>query len=114
MEPDKHFQYNLYENTSVRDTARIHAELTDAITQYETVYIDVRAVQSIDVSILQLLAAARTTAIVQGRTVTLLTEPRNPFEAAAGAAGLLGNEGAPRTNDECFWTGGAATEGELI
>lgn len=114
MNIQKCYLCNVSESMSLKDARDFNSQLSDAITQFDAIDIDVREVKSIDVSTLQLLVAAKTSAISQGRKVTLLSRRQSPFEATAVAAGLLGSQGESRTSDERFWTGEAAVEGELI
>lgn len=102
------------EEASLQDIRDIFCELQSAQKNFDTFAIDLRAVKTVDVSVLQMLAAANTSATSAGGKVTLLIEPGSPFEATAAAAGFLEMRSAESAGEDRSGFGEAAAEGVSI
>lgn len=89
----------------LRDTKRIHELLRGAMGAASAVELDVSNVSDMDISIIQLIVAARKSAEQDGRTLTLVTRPNNAFATMLVKAGFLGANGASRVANEEFWAG---------
>jgi ABC-type transporter Mla MlaB component len=92
-------------NLGLRDVRQAYELLSDAVSAHRVVELDVREVSGIDISIIQLIAAARRSAQQRGGALTLVSKPNSVFTSILLKAGLLGADGAGRTIDEEFWAG---------
>ena len=82
--------------------------LRDALAHDATVSIDCRAATDIDLSFIQLLVAARSSAEQASRTVTLVESPNGPLLTVLSRAGLRPVDLALPNADEDFWFEGAS------
>ena len=92
-------------NLGLRDVKQVHELLSGAVSASKEIELDVREVSGMDISVVQLIAAARRSAQQRGRALMLVSEPDSVFAATVTRAGLLRAEGAVRTADEEFWAG---------
>ena len=91
-------------NLGLRDTRKVHELLTGAVGAFDAVEVDVSEVSGVDISIIQLIQSARTSASRHRRILRLVTGPNTAFAAMLVKAGLLG-AGRPPSFEEEFWTG---------
>lgn len=89
----------------LRDVKQTYDLLSDAVSASRVVELDVREVSGVDISIIQLIAAARRSTQQRGGALTLVSKPDSAFAAILVRAGLLRADGAVRTADEEFWAG---------
>lgn len=89
----------------LREARQVQALLSEALGVARAVELDVRGITGLDISIVQLIAAARRSAQQRGGELTLVSEPNNVFATTVTRAGLLRADGAVRTADEGFWSG---------
>ncbi len=87
----------------LRDVRATHKRLDEAMNAAAEIDVDLGAVTEIDVSHIQLLAAARKSAEQSGRTLRLNAPAGGAFHAAVVRIGLLGADGGCRRPDENFW-----------
>ena len=92
-------------NLGLRDVNQVRQLLGDAMSASNTVEVDVRDLTGIDISIVQLVLAARKSAEQFGQALNLVTKSEGVFEAILVKAGFLGADGVGRTADEGFWAG---------
>jgi anti-anti-sigma regulatory factor len=95
-------------NLGVRDAAAIAASLVAAIEAHPSVTIATDELSDVDVSILQVLAAAHKTASRAGRALTLEAGADGVLRRTLVKAGFLDAGGAPLAAEGQFWVGGAA------
>ncbi len=88
----------------LREAFEVHQQLKQAIERFETVRIDVRKAATLDISIIQLLVAARKYAQRLERSLSVVSTADSPFEVALVRAGMLGAGATCRTDGERFWT----------
>lgn len=89
----------------LRDAKRVRELLSGVVSAFNEVELDVSDVNDIDISVIQLIVAARRSAEQFGRKLTLVTKPNSRFAAMLVKAGFLGSEGAPQPVEGEFWTG---------
>jgi ABC-type transporter Mla MlaB component len=92
-------------NLGLRNVRQTYDLLSGAVSAHRAVELDVREVSDVDISNIQLIAAARRSAQQRGGTLTLVSKPNSVFTSILSKAGLLGADGAARTPDEEFWAG---------
>ena len=92
-------------NLGLRDVKQTYDLLSGAVSASKVVELDVREVSGIDISIIQLIAAARRSIQQRGGALTLVSKPNSVFTAILIKAGLLRADGAVRTADKEVWAG---------
>lgn len=97
------FTVELRGNLGLRQAARLAEALTDAIAAHPAVVIAAGALEEADISILQVLLAARKTAAGAGKSLTL--EPSDSLLRILARAGFLTADGSPATPEGAFWIG---------
>ena len=90
---------------ALRDVTQVHQQLNDAMSAFNAVEIDVRDLADVDISIVQLVVAARKSAERFGQALNLVTKSGSAFEATLVKAGFLGADGVCRSADDRFWAG---------
>jgi anti-anti-sigma regulatory factor len=85
---------------TIRTAEDIHTKLIDALARNTAVVIDCSAAESIDLSFIQLLLAARRSAETAGHTFALAAPASGVLAAALTQGGFL-------PSNDPFWTGGA-------
>jgi hypothetical protein len=96
----------------LRDVTQVHQLLSDALSAFKAVEIDLRGLTEVDISIVQLVVAARRSAELFGQSLSLVTKSGCAFEATLVKAGFLGAGGVCRSAGERFWADLAAQEGQ--
>jgi ABC-type transporter Mla MlaB component len=87
---------------TVRTSDDVHAKLLEMTARYRALDIDCSAAEEIDLSFVQLLIAARLSARLRGRSVTLTRPAGGLLRAALERGGLLSGT---ETADRAFWLG---------
>ena len=95
----------------LRDVTQVRRYLSDAMSAFNAVEVDIRDIVEADISIVQVLAAARRSAELLGQSLSIVTKSGCAFEATLVKAGFLGAGGVCRSEDELFWAGLAGQEG---
>ena len=90
---------------TVRCIDAVHAGLVAALRRHPVVTVDCAAVTDVDLSLIQLLLAARASATLVGKAVRLAGPARGALHAALLAGGFL-----PDTSEAAFWN---ASEAQL-
>ena len=96
----------------IRTVVALREALTEAITKSEQVLVRGDQVERIDISALQLLAAAHQTASAAGRTITLSGPQGGPLQLALQRTGFIGTDGTPQTREGAFWILSTAAKDE--
>lgn len=94
----------------LRDVTQVHQLLSDALNAFKAVEIDLRDLVEVDISIVQLVVAARRSAELLGQSLSLVTKSGCAFEETLVKAGFLGAGGVCRNAGERFWAGLATQE----
>jgi ABC-type transporter Mla MlaB component len=84
---------------SVRSIADTRAILLEALARHDTVQVDCSAAESVDLSLIQLLLAARRGASEDGKELTMAAPATGVLLAALEQGGFL-----PPTGGDPFWT----------
>ena len=87
----------------VREAARVGAELHQALSGSDTLLLDCSGLTQVDLSIIQLLAAAHKTAVAAGKVLRLITPTGDPLAALLRQAGFVSADGRPLTPEGQFW-----------
>ena len=95
----------------LRDVTQVRQYLSDAMSAFKAVEVDIRDLAEADISIVQVLAAARRSAELLGQSLSLVTKSGCAFEETLVKAGFLGVGGVCRNEGERFWAGLAGQEG---
>lgn len=93
-------------SVTVRTIDALRASIIDAFGQEEVIEIDASAVAEVDLSLVQLIEAARAHAAQENKTIRL-TAPAN--DALVGLLRRAGSLSEPTTEDIDFWC-----HGELV
>jgi len=86
---------------TVRNIAAARATLLETLTGHQKVLVDVNAIETADLSLIQLLLAARRSARQQGKDLVLALPVAGALQDALQRGGFLPPDGA-----DPFWTGG--------
>jgi ABC-type transporter Mla MlaB component len=84
---------------SVRSIAETRAILLEALANHDTVQVDCSAAESVDLSVIQLLLAARRGAGEDGKKLTMAAPATGVLRVALEQGGFL-----PPTGGDPFWT----------
>lgn len=91
---------------TVRNAEATHAKLADILRRHDEIEIDCGAVTEADLSLVQLLLAARRSAKRAGKTVVLAGPASGALRAALSQGGFLTGLPGPTSADEAFWLEG--------
>lgn len=97
----------------LRQAQDVSDSLGESISAAEHVVIDLGALEGLDVSIAQILLAARKSAAAQGKSLYLQNASSGPVRDFLAGAGLLSPEGQARSKEETFWLGRSGAEGAV-
>jgi anti-anti-sigma regulatory factor len=103
--PELKQRMSLRGNLGLRDVKQVHELLSGAVNASRQIELDVREVSGMDISVIQLIAAARRSIEQRRGALVLVSEPNSAFAATLTRAGLIRADGAVRTADEGFWAG---------
>jgi len=87
---------------TVRTIASVRAKLLAALVDHPAVLVDCGAVESVDLTLIQLLLAARLSARKGGKPFSLAAPANGALRAALEQGGFL-----PPTGADPFWSGAA-------
>jgi anti-anti-sigma regulatory factor len=88
----------------LRDAPGLTEQLAQALSTQSKVVVDAVELEQADISLLQVLAAARNTAESTGRSLRLAAPRGGVLAQLVMRAGLAAADGAARTAKERFWT----------
>ena len=91
-------------DTGLRNAQDIATQLRQALAGHSTITVVTDAMTSIDVSILQLLVAARKSALAAGKTLILRAPADGPLRRLLVQAGFVDIDGQSKTPEGAFWT----------
>ncbi len=95
---------------SIRDAAATLERLKAALAAATSLTIDCSALTGADLSIVQLLVAAKTSAAAEGKTLRLVAPAGSALHTLLQQSGLLGPDGEPKAPHDRFWTGAQHSE----
>ena len=90
-------------NLTIRNIESVHLKLTDAISRRSQIVIDCRSADEVDVSMVQLLLAARAGAASAGRRLVLAHPADGALLDVLVRGGFLQPAGAQPHPDTSFW-----------
>jgi ABC-type transporter Mla MlaB component len=93
---------------TVRTIDAAHRDLVAALAEHATVTVDCSAVTEVDLSLIQLLLAARASARLAGKTLGLTAPANAALRAALVQGGLLAGEPGATGPEAEFWLCGTA------
>lgn len=96
----------------LQDAKETHTKLIQALETFDAVDVDLSELTSADVSIVQLLIAARKSADARRKTLTISSNNCEPFCAALAEIGLSGVQSDDCNLDAVF--GGKCVEGQTL
>jgi ABC-type transporter Mla MlaB component len=88
---------------TLRTVEKIREDLLEMMQRHQALEIDCSAATEIDLSFVQLLLAARTSALSAGKTVALAHPASGILRDVLQRGGLLGAAADPGTADDTFW-----------
>jgi anti-anti-sigma regulatory factor len=94
----------LHGTIGLRDAAGLSEQLTQALAAHSRVTIDATALEQADISLVQVLAAARRTADSTGRSLRLVAPPGGALAELLVRAGLVAQDGSAPPAADRFWT----------
>ncbi|CFX33164.1 protein of unknown function [Candidatus Filomicrobium marinum] len=98
----------------LQDAKDTCAKLVQALEKFDTVEVDLSELTSVDVSIVQLLIAARKSASARGKALTISSNSSENFRGTLAEIGLSGTQGGGCNLDAAFWFGGKGLEGQTL
>ena len=93
---------------TVRTIDAAHRDLVAALAEHATVTVDCSAVTEVDLSLIQLLLAARVSARLAGKTLGLTAPANAALRAALVQGGLLAGDAGATGPEAEFWLCGTA------
>lgn len=91
---------------TVRDADALHAKLTDILQHHSEIEIDCAGVTEVDISLIQLLLAARKSALRAGKSVVLAAPAAGALREALSRGGFFPGIEDQASADEAFWLKG--------
>lgn len=91
---------------TVRTIEPIHARLTELLAGHDAIEVDCAAVTEADLSLVQLLLAARRSAARDGKILSMTAPASSALHQALTVGGFLSADGDPRDPDAAFWLKG--------
>lgn len=95
--------FALIGDLSVRDAARLAAELQQALAGPAPLVVDCTGLVEVDLAVVQLLVAAHKTCAAAGKPIRLIAPAAGPLQALLRQAGFLAADGNPLTPEGSFW-----------
>ncbi|HVJ54440.1 MAG TPA: STAS domain-containing protein [Aliidongia sp.] len=95
---------------TIRDIEPVRGRIMAALGSFDAVTIDCRSASEIDLSLVQLLLAARCSARAAGKTLTLFGPVDGPLLDVLARGGFLGAAEPSAAAVEDFWRNGVAAE----
>jgi anti-anti-sigma regulatory factor len=97
----------LSESVTIRTIEGVRDALLETTQLHRTVEIDCAAVAEADLSLVQLLLAARKSALKSGGTIVLARPASGALRDVLTRAGILAASGDPPKAEDAFWLQGA-------
>ena len=91
---------------TVRAIEPVHARLVDLLNRHDTVEIDCTALTEADLSLVQLLLAARRSAMRDGKTLVLTAPASGALRQTLSIGGFLPADASPADAETAFWLKG--------
>jgi anti-anti-sigma regulatory factor len=110
MTGDSAHMLSISGDAGLRNVQDIAGLLRQALDKHSTITVATDDLTSIDVTILQLLVAARKSALASGKTLTLRAPPDGVLHRLLVQTGFVGTDGKSLTPEGEFWTKTSPTE----
>ena len=110
MTGDSPYTLPISGDAGLRNVQDIATLLRQALADHHAITVVTDGLTSIDLTIVQLLVAARKSALAAGKTLTLRAPADGVLHRLLLQAGFVGADGVARTPEGDFWTGTPATE----
>jgi anti-anti-sigma regulatory factor len=91
-------------DAGLRNAREIADMLQAAIAEHSNIVVSLTTTTSIDITVIQLLVAARKTALAAGKSLRLRAQPNGVLRQALVKTGFVGADGRPLTPEGSFWT----------
>jgi anti-anti-sigma regulatory factor len=91
-------------DAGLRNAREVADNLLKALAEHPSVAVDATSATSIDITILQLLVAARKSALASGKSLTLCAPADGVLRQALVKTGFVSADGRPLTPEGTFWT----------
>jgi anti-anti-sigma regulatory factor len=101
-------RFALPSSATIRTIETIRSELLAALERQSTLVIDCAALAEADLSLIQVLLAARKTALQHGKTLALAQPASGVLRDVLLRSGFLAAAGGPPKEETAFWLKGAA------
>ncbi|WP_040620694.1 STAS domain-containing protein [Rhodovulum sp. PH10] len=90
----------------VRTIQTSHGKLIAALAQHDAIEVSLAGTSEFDLSLMQLLIAARRSAAKAGKTLCLTSPADGALKDALARAGFLAGDAEDRASDTALWTNG--------
>jgi len=97
-------------DAGLRNVQEIAALLRQALADHQTIAVATDELTSIDITILQVLLAARKSALAAGKTLSLCAAPHGAVHRLLVQTGFVAADGTSKTPEGDFWAPISATE----
>jgi anti-anti-sigma regulatory factor len=104
------FRVGLDGALTVRRASEIRDQLRAALRAHRSVQVDCSEVTEVDISFIQLMLAARTTALESGKSFSLSGAATGVLRETLVRGGFIATQGRPPTPHEDFWTSGGGSQ----
>lgn len=101
-QPDSIVRIDLHGALGIRTIGGLHSELMQALSLHTTVHINSSDLESADISVIQVLLAARRSAQASGKQILLHPPPATALNDALSRGGFIQAE----ADRDPFWSGG--------
>lgn len=98
------FKIALDGNLGLRDVTALTEQFREALAKHPGIVVTSAGLTGIDITVLQLLVAARKSALAAGKTLTLEAPEGGVLAQFLIKAGFVSPQGAPLTPEGDFWT----------
>lgn len=93
---------------TVRNIQAAYDRLTEAIAEYQTIEVDCDGISELDLSLIQLLLAAKRSADKSGKSLSLAAPAAGKLRSALDRAGFLGPGKNDSNHADAFWLKGSS------
>jgi anti-anti-sigma regulatory factor len=104
MTGDRPFTTIISGEAGLRNVRDIADALLKAVAEHQSIIVDASGATSVDVTVLQLLVAARKSALASGKSLTLRAPADGVLRQALVKTGFVSADGRPLTPESTFWT----------
>jgi ABC-type transporter Mla MlaB component len=97
---------------TIRNMPSIHSRVLGAVRRYQTIHVETAGATEVDLSFVQLLVAARRSAALEGKALSLTDPATGPVLDTLTRAGLLDPSNPDLSGNEAFWLCKEASDGK--